>query len=308
METVRKLTIFYKIDKIINLSMKSLGIVGSLLMFTVYYRAGLRKLSVSVYFRYIALLAIGHILFEYFVISNWTNLAFKSNASMKILKYLECLFSPILAWLEVAASLDRYLAIFFQFKFKFREKMVFQHLLVASLVLFNVACFLFVPIYVKIIPPFSSKHDYEINEKIENAISIIELVNGSAIPFVIMLVLSTWTFVGVLRAHRRMKNSLSSNRNRIFMRDLRFGVTMLVLNVFFLVSIVFHRMKVFFALNPFDKDWQFFSYYVFASIQSYFFNYYFSIYFFIQLAVNNVVRKKLWKLIKKVFLILFFRK
>lgn len=134
-------------------------------------------------------------------------------------------------------------------------------------------------------------------------IFIVDLIDGSVVPFVAMFFLSLSTFVGVLRAHRRIRSSALSQvqqhgSNRTLIRDLRFGATMLVLNVAFFVCMVFWRLNYCLSLNPFDDI---FANRVFTTILGDLFVYYYFLNFFIQLAVNNLVRKEVWSLFKKNF-------
>ena len=64
---------FYRIQQNITNCMYIIGLVGNFLMFVVYSQSRMRKLSVSIYFQCMALVASSYIVFNYFLILDWKN-------------------------------------------------------------------------------------------------------------------------------------------------------------------------------------------------------------------------------------------
>lgn len=137
---------FMRIELSIRYSFHSLGLVGNILLFVVYSQPSLRRLSVSVYFRCLAVVSSWQILFFFLTLSYWNQLALSSQASYKIITYISELCLPTLSWLEVAATLDRFLSILFSMRVKFLKKRSIQFTVVASVLVYNMlfySCVLF---------------------------------------------------------------------------------------------------------------------------------------------------------------------
>lgn len=132
-------------------------------------------------------------------------------------------------------------------------------------------------------------------------------MNSSAVPFAFMFVLSVTTFVGVLLARRRVHSSNMSNgscasepaNRRTRIRDMKFGTTIIVLNLFFMFSNFPHRIYYFVKFNPFDSRSHPLAHYFFSASLRAIYESYFSITFVVQLAVNILVRRELVNILKK---------
>lgn len=301
-----------EIDEKLLTTIEYVGLIGSALMFIVYYQPRLRQLSMSIYFQCLALLCI------YMIIKRWILM----NYVMKIHKVSEFLaslvvfipkmFSSLSAWIEVLASLDRFLTILFPSKFKFIRKTYMQLVFITLVFIYNSILNLHYLIglgylhWITGIPETSNG-----DAKIKKLKYLILLVNSSIIPFTIMIASSVATFVGVLRVHRRNKLSLGriNDSQRILTRDIRFGVTMIVLNVLFFICIGLHFMRFIFDINPFNTDTQLLAYLITDHVLMDLSDYYYLLLFYIQFAINSVVRKELFGIFICIFkkLELFFR-
>lgn len=288
-----------KTDENLQITMHLLGLIGELLMFVVYYQRGLCKLSVSVYFRIMA--SVG-LIKSVFFFSIMRNLQVFSNFSHSIFEtsvYINNLFVPISVWLEVTASLDRFVAISFPTRFKFIHKRPFQRTAMILLV-FNTA------LYASTI--YSKKTASELNSADRSRyffrLNIMDLVNSLALPFLLMMLMSIATFVGVVRVHKRMRSSNGRgggrSQNRKLIRDIKFGVTILILNILFFIFISLYRLYKFIPFNPFDSCAQPFWHLLFVSVIMNISEYYYLSNFYFQLSVNSVVRSELFKIFKRI--------
>lgn len=276
-----------RINEIICHIMKSIGILGNLLMFIVYSHGNLHRMSVSVYFRAIAALVLFKIVFSY-VITPLKRLVIRNELSFKLEIYLWNLLVPITVWLEVAVSVDRLFNILFPLKFKILKKPLAKCLLTAAVCLYNMSVYVYAPIKV-------TRYDPEGNLEFSKTLFLISLVNDSLLPFAIMFAMSIAIFVGVVRAHGRIKRSVGNSRSkRTVLKDIKFGVTMLVLNCVFFVCIGLYRVNP--HISPFEnnlgKAFTLTSR-VFHLIIINLNEYYYYVIFYIQLGVNNLVRKEL---------------
>ena len=119
------------------------------------------------------------------------------------------------------------------------------------------------------------------------------------IPFCLMFISSSITFFGVLKAHKRMKSMTnmprSMSRTR---RDIKFGITMISMNLVFLFLVA--------PLNLADEFKLFlikdiYKYVIFNTVVVLLFDSYFSLVFFFQLIVNSIIREEFYKIVKLAF-------
>lgn len=303
MEMMAKMNEFLRAEKLLKYFIHSLGLLGQLLLFYVYLQKSFTKLSLSVYMRCMAIVCMGQNIYYLCSIELANSIFDTSDITYKLINFLANLFIPISVWLEVASSLDRFLTIVFPTRFHFIQKRVFQRATVAFIVVFNMAfysCILFkIHVYT---------HDIDFNDQIGfvNTLQIMNLVNNSAIPFVVMFVLSLATAVGVLRAHRRIKSQSSSGHSRTsaqrtFIRDIKFGSTLIVLNVVFFIFSFLNYLNITVGISPFSARNTNYASFLFSLILTYLSEYYFSINFYLQFAVNSLVRRELLNMLSRCF-------
>lgn len=282
----------------------ALGLAGNSLMFIVYTRRDLRKLSVSTYFRSLALanLAVNLISIQSFIEKFLDyNIASQSTLACKLVIYMVYATVAVSAWLEVAASLDRFIVIFYLNRFAFVYKPHFRRTIVILIFLFNSSCYLYLLLDLHI----EKFYDGDTQTFRKNCVTrnlktteILDVFNSVLVPFVIMLVTSCATLVGLLRARTRVSSNMNARcrsksiHSSIRHRDIKFCVTLLILNAAFLVLNLpnqFVNLVYFYFNDSIDFD-------TFENLSAFahFFNSIgFSATFFIQAGINSLVRKKL---------------
>lgn len=287
-----------RIESIIITIMRSIGLVGSIFMFAVYSQPSLSRLSVGIYFRYMAMICAIQSVLNFIIDHFKDQLALGPFYLLSSLCYLSYLSVPISTWLDVLASLDRFIVILFPHKYKFVQKANSQRLAIVTIFIINMIVYSHILLGNDLISKI-----FDINEKerygylkLSYIISLIDLVNSSAVPFAFMLGTSIATFVGILRVHRRLKSSFSTSNGsfqRKLLRDIKFGVTMIVLDVLFFVFIFAYRLHRVVKLNPFDYQNQKLAHHIFLVFINDLNEFYYFANFYIQLAVNSLVRKEL---------------
>lgn len=308
----QSLNIADDIEMKLGKTIEYVGLIGSALMFIVYFQPKLRQLSMSLYFQCLALLCI-YMIIKRWILMNYVRQIYKiCELLANLVIFIPKMFSSLSAWIEVLASLDRFLTILFPSKFRFIRKTCVQLVFIALVFIYNMILNLHYVIglgYLHWITGTPETRRWE--AKIKTLTHIILLVNSSVIPFTIMIASSIAMFVGVLRVHRRIKLSLGrrNDSQRILVRDIRFGVTMFVLNILFFICIGLNFTRYIFDINPFNSETQAFARYIFTHVVIDLADYYYLLLFYIQLAINSVVRKELFGIficiLKK--LKLFFR-
>lgn len=292
----------YDLGNRLEIVIQSLGLIGNLLALVVYSQPRLRCLSISLYIRCLSFCYLCENI-RWFIFT-YLNLKYtKSTFTCKFYNYLTDIFIPIGIWLEVFAGFDRLFTIVFPNRFKFIQTKRFKITTILIVVVFNLS--------------FYSRYFFAFHlvKKTKDCLAIsrqsLRLENSISsmmIPFCLMLISSIITLLGVLNTTRRMRSTMNRERSMSrTRRDMKFGVTLISMNLVFLVLVA--------PLNLIDefKLFQIKSIYSFAILSNLLlvtFDSYFSLIFFVQLAVNSIVRKEFFKIIKLLFTLLkiFFKK
>lgn len=278
-----------------------IGLPGNVLMFAIFSRQTLSKLSVSVYFRAMALSNL-------FININWLKkfseyqygfvVIDQSDFLCKSVMFTIYTISAMAAWFMVVAGLDRFIVIVYPNRFLFIQKPRFTLSIVVLITIYNII-FNFHILFDTSLTLIANYTDtanttmvYECDWPLKTVFYISILVNSTIIPFTIMTASTIGMCLVVNNSRNRMRqisnNSSSFDNTRLKkMRDLRFTVTMIVMNVVFLVLN---------ALNPFFNALEYLN--IIPEIvpvdhiaTGLFYTFYSTV-FYVQLAVNNLVRKE----------------
>lgn len=304
--------LIYKYNAFVRYTVAVVGLLANTCMFVVYFQHGMRKLSVSIYFRCMALVCALQNLHNMFIIDDLFSLIDNSDLMCKLVNFLLILFSPMCAWFELTAGLDRFLTIvFLPTRFKWIEKTCTQCLVVACVVVYNMAFYSKSLFSNYLIEYDTGDYAYTVCEDCfgNDGLEIVDFVNNSAVPFVIMLLTSVATFAGVIRARRRIRHvgqndtaiNCQQTRRRV-RRDVRFGMTMLAMNLaFFLFNLPFRLNYVVDWMSQIVGSEDDFAFFIFQVILIDAYDMYYSMNFFVQLAVNSLVRRECVKLVRNTF-------
>ena len=122
------------------------GVVGNLLCYKIYTSSPLRKQSVSIFFRVIAIIdtiVLANALLKF--------IAFKYELAITELNVFFCMFKsyffysigPIAPWLMVYVSIDRFVSITYPKRFEFIFKLPFQISILVFVCVFNFSFYSF---------------------------------------------------------------------------------------------------------------------------------------------------------------------
>lgn len=304
---------YFEFEKNLRLTILMLGLVGNFFMFVVYYQSNLSKLSVAIYFRALAFFCACQ------SIQNFITLFLEEDAHVdsslivcKIIGYLSTMLTPLAAWFEMAAGLDRFFSIVYPTRFKIWLCKIFHQVSVSTIIIYNMIFYshllfdyqLFMDYYLM---PNGSDTISFCRVADDNPIKYTDFENGVALPITFMVISSIATFVGVLQAHKRVKFAIS-RKDRLLARDLKFGITMIVLNVLFVLFNVPYRLyfsKILgWDLYTTDLFDDLLAQNVFITVVTVLFHCYFSINFYVQLIVNSLIRRELVNLFGRIFKLL----
>lgn len=283
-----------------------LGILGNFLMYMVYSQTSLRSISVSVYFR---ALAITNFLANFYSIEAFFEQVKdyyamdKSEFICKLYMYILYLTGPISAWFEVFAGFDRFLSVIYSKRFREFKKTKIHFTIVVFIVVFNLTFYSHILFNFKLVT-YADSQTICLSPYWEITY-LMNLYNSAVVPFVLMILTSIATFVVIIKSRRRVKirmtntfnNNLSKRRRN---RDMKYAVTMIILHAtFFLMNVPepFYEIICSYLNVKVDRQLNKILSYTFAILRLM----YFSSSFYVQLAVNSLVRKRFKYWCRKIY-------
>lgn len=279
-----------------------LGIIGNILSFIVFSRPVFRKNSISVYCCALAI-------FDCFTINQLIMDIYHfyyyfppehSEIICKLFYYITIAFSGIPAWILVAFSIDKILSMK-NSNFEFYKKRSFQFVLIAFFAIANILIFSEILVFLKRVPIYPNNSvDLMCDLAYMPYISIVVelyLLEASLVPFVIMFC-SSIVIVKYLTESRRkiMGNANNALVQRRKSRDLKFAVTSLTFNCFFIILKM--PLVIYYILSSTGLDIPSYSYLNVASLL-FFINS--SISFLVHLTSNSIFRRELGIILRIAF-------
>lgn len=277
----------------------SISLFGSILMLTVYFQPSMRgRLSMSIYFRGMAFMCAAKVVYEIILVEYAYPRLQNSYFAYKLVAFLSTMFAPITVWLQVMANFDRFLVILFPSRFSFLRGTFAQRFIVAIIVVYNM---IYQICNLTSLSIFNRKPDEYFRTYV-----VFNLLNCPIVPSIILIALSVAILVGIVKTRRHFKSSKPNPIvKRKSLKDIKFGVTMIALNISLLSF--YGVWRAYYAIV--DQDM--FEYLQDSRISLYLRCFglvikkineaYFSTIFFVQLLVNNIVRKELWKMLTNIW-------
>lgn len=261
------------------------SIVTNILVIFVYSRKKFRKLPTRNVWRLISLVDLisSLQLTKHFLRNAFDYNVYHSSRPMcKILNFLSY-SNSIGAWLLVYISSERFLAI--NFSHISRKLHKFQPYICIGIIAFNVILYSQDLVYIDLFDADNSTYCYFLDEY-ESAYRVfawMDLFNASVIPFILMFILSILLTVYIHSSRKKMAKRLSIKGSRNYYRDIKFSITLIFLNVFFITFTL--PITLCFLSDVCSSSL------VFSILDAVYYTA-FSLNFFIYLAVNNVFRNE----------------
>lgn len=282
----------------ISISLVIIGLLGNSVAILVYSRKKMRKFSISTYFRAIAM---AHIIINL----DWLLETLKNDFQIRILdKYaLTCkldtfvckMLPSIATWFEVLAALDRLFTALDPTRFYFIKKARFQLTAIVLVLVLNISFYAHLFIDTEFDARQQGYTRCRIVNEQERLDEWLEVVIACVIPLSLMFVSSVITLFRVVRCPQKIAGAGRLGRNR--MRDLKFGITLVCVNLTLLLLTTPFRVILFFRKSMIKYIRDQLTRFIFISIIHTIYEAFYSISFYIQLLVNRVVRRGLFKLI-----------
>lgn len=276
------------------LILTAMGVPGNILMFIVFSRKTLTKLSVSMYFRAMSIsnLFICILMIKRFLDIQY-DVSFLLNHSVIFCKgyyFVICSLTSMAAWLLATADLDRFLGIAYPTRFKFIQNGCFPLYVAIAITVYNLM------FYVQVIETNYVNKIINLNNSTRSVCDISsnffytsDLINSAIIPFSLMISSTIGMFLVVYNSQKRMKHFKHSNsNNKKDRRNAKFVVSLIITNIVVLIL----KIPDFIFLNFFASDD--FNLHTFLSLM--FYSVY-SIEFYLQLVVNKLVRNEFMSIV-----------
>lgn len=286
------------------------GSIGNILVYKIYSSAALQKYSMSTYFRAIAIfdnLNLISLLAIYFINQFGIDLSHTIDFFCKSQVYFTYTNGPISVWLMVAISIDRYFNIAYPKRFPILVNKKFQLMIIIGLFLFNYVFYSFI-IWDSFLVVTSSTNGTNVTMCKNNynnfVIGWMDFFNSTAVPILLMIIFSWALILSIHKSRTRIHHA--NNKGTSNVRDRKFAMTSLSLNLIFLILLgPVELFNIVTATAGFTLTSSTLNYNLIAYVISepYYFNY--AIGFYVQLVANSVFRKEFLKLLKKSKLLLF---
>lgn len=228
-----------------SLLMLVFGIVGNVILFMIYSR--LNKLSVALYYQ------VGAVVDTYTIL-NWVKVFFRekyhfylinvSTFMCKSIQFTIYASAPISNWLKVVVSIDRLINIVYGRSYlSFLSNLTFQIVVIVVVIGANLAFYSVFLVDMKLIgsqsvnngtnlTTFSCKFE---SVSIDNLLYWLDIGN-TVFSFVIMTIASIVTIVFIFNSRRQLKSLSNVQIRKSQIRDAKFAVTSISLNLFLLVT------------------------------------------------------------------------
>ena len=212
-----------------------------ILTFIVFSRPVFAKNSISTYCR---ALAVFESLTVYQLVADIIFVFYKdfipqsSDLGCKLVNYFGMLNGSIPGWILIAFSVDKVLSM--KNRAKFIKKRSFQYAVISGIVIFHLLLYIEVPIYLARIvkpnaPAYTTRCDLS-TLPFGNIISMVYYLEGTLLPFIIMLCSSIISIKMIRDSARNVRINVTQsslpNRNS---RDFKYAISSISFNLMFLL-------------------------------------------------------------------------
>ena len=219
----------------------TIGLLGNILTFIVFSRPVFAKNSISTYCR---ALAVFESLTVYQLVADIIFVFYKdfipqsSDLGCKLVNYFGMLNGSIPGWILIAFSIDKVLSM--KNRAKFIKKRSFQYAVISGIVVFHLLIYIEVPIYlVRIVNPNAPAYTIRCDLStlwFGDIISMVYLIEGTLLPFIIMLCSSIISTKMIRDSAMNIQNHVTqlndpSRKNR----DFKYAITSISFNLMFLL-------------------------------------------------------------------------
>lgn len=290
----------YIID-IFTLIILVFGPFGNILVFKIYSTPTMSKTSLSIYFRAMSINDTVNLvnLLVPFLIQQFN---IDPSQSVSFLCHMENYFSylqtPITAWLMVVISLDRFFNVAYPRQFPLISRKTFQLTLTFAIIIFQCIYYSMISWNTYLVPVYDLNNTQARNRTVclwnfdVTLMGWMDFVNSTALPFILMILLSSMVIVSLVRSRAKVNNLSSSSPQtlKLSQRDRKFAITILSLNfIFLLLNLPVEIYDLFVPVSNLNRVYYFLVMLYYAHAGSS---------FYVQVAVNSLFRWEFLRIIR----------
>lgn len=276
------------------------GLLGNFCVFKIYFSSKLRKNTLSLYFQAMSLIdsfMLIQMLNQSMLIYFGWDIRFQSDFTCKTTYYTSFSFGPMVAWMLVIISIDRFVNIAFPKKFSFLFRKEFQLFLIIFIIAFNLGFYSFmvwnshIVVLDNITDPITNQTILQVDciNDAQQTLVWMDLFNSTILPFAAMIMFTFLLIFFIKRSRNRIRtNSLLVDRQKT--KDRKFTVTALTLNIVFLVLNVPILINNFFGIYNLNMSDDFRNTFFFICITLYYT--FFGMDFYAQFLSNSIFRDR----------------
>ena len=172
-------------------------------------------------------------------------LKYLSTFACKLYEYTNFMICSISSWLLVLISVERCLTIVFVNRMKILGNRKFEFFLIAFVIICNFLLYTPFLLYQELQQTITNKTnsnetqiefscDFSELEYIQT-FYLMDMINSTLVPYGIMVVSSIILIVFVIKSRMRIKHLTNSKARKSLIKEIRFGMTILLLNFFFVI-------------------------------------------------------------------------
>ena len=219
----------------LQIAIITIGLFGNILTFIIFSRPAFKKNSISIYCRALTIIDcftiyelasdIGLVFFDYLIY-------IMSEMGCKLNFFVHLSIGSISAWVLIAFSIDKVLSM--KNRAKFIKKRSFQYAVISVIVLIHLIAYI-VPIYMVSVTISMTKMLCFL-QSFGDVILLVALIEGSLIPFIIMISSSIISIRLIRNSTRTIRNHVNeSDIVSRTTRDFKYAITSISFNILFVV-------------------------------------------------------------------------
>jgi hypothetical protein len=214
----------------------TIGLVGNLITFIVFSRPVFAKNSISTYCRALAVfesLTVYQLVADIIFVFYKDSIPRSSDLGCKLINYFILATGSIPGWILITFSIDKVLSM--KNKVLFIKKRSFQYAVISGIVIFHLLLYIEVPIFLtRVFEANTTRVRCDVlTLPYGNIIYFVHFIEGSLIPFVIMLCSSIISIRMIRTSAKNIRNESNILNRRT--RDFKYAITSISFNVMFVV-------------------------------------------------------------------------
>jgi hypothetical protein len=172
-------------------------------------------------------------------------LKYLSTFACKLYEYTNFMICSISSWLLVLISVERCVGIAFGKRIQIFKNRKFELFLIALAIIYNFLLYTPFLLYQELQQTITNNTDTNETQidfscdfsELEyiQTFYLMDMINSTLVPYGIMVVSSIILIVFVIKSRMRIKHLTNSKEKKFLIKEIRFGMTILLLNFFFVI-------------------------------------------------------------------------